>query len=465
MGKIIEQKIDNFSGGIADDPRSSDTRFCSMVKHFNTDFPHKLIPYPKIEVDETVVGTPKDGNITKFMYAPTSGGNYRLYGYGEKISGTTEPAIFLHDADLTATGWVAAANGESAQTARNEDVFFHYKNYLYGWSTGELWRYGDLTSSPTMTDQYQTISFTNVAQPVHHPADDIAYFFSDNKVHTLNSTTWASTVQQVPDNLKITSGAAYGNYLAIGCASLSGAEESTVFLWDRDTSSTTFSEKISLGSGDLKFLAVLNGQLVAVMDYYLTNASNQRQGKVVIKKIIGNQAYTIREILTDDTSSKIYNTMTVKEDKLYFPAALTNDGDTNLGIWGVDVNGKATMEAVEEDATAATSFQGIYNIGNVWWIAHSNDGSIGRSDDNLAYTYKSIYETLIITGGDSSISKKLLGVTVMTEPLPAAGQIVLKYRTDGDIDDGTVWDGGLTLGFWQLKFRPEWGVQFSPPSF
>ena len=107
----------------------------------------------------------------------------------------------------------------------------------------------------------------------------------------------------------------------------------------------------------------------------------------------------------------------------------TLNGDTRLGIWVVDSLGRIALSFVEEEAT---SYEGIYALGNVWFIAHSNDGSVNNSvkDSSYSITNPSIYESLILNGGDSSKIKKLIGVTVFHEPLPAAGSVVLKYRKD-----------------------------------
>ena len=437
------ETITRFDGGISRDIRESLSNSFGLTKHFDIfSKPKRLIPYVKTEADETVAGTPKDGDIVKFIYAPLSA-TFRLFGYGENTSAVTLPAIYLHDADLTATGWTLAANGALTgvtNQGRNKDVFFHYKNYLYGWndgtSGGKLWRFGDLTSSPTIAGGYQSINFTNVAQPVHHPADDIAYFFSDNNVHTLNNTSWTTNALVLPDNLKIVSATALGNYLAIGCSPLSAlAEESVIYLWDRDSSLTTISSKIQLGKGELKHIANLNGNLIAVIDFFMNNSQGLREGKMIVKRIIGDQALTINEILTDSSSDagieRIFNTLAVKEDKMYFPANIGFKGDTKLGIWVVDENGRITIDTVEEDLTGINkTFEGIYATGNVWWIAHSNDGSINRSDNNLVKSFTSIYESQIFHNGDISQTKKLLGVTVMTEPLETDANVVLKYRKD-----------------------------------
>lgn len=442
MGKIFETKIDRFDKGIADDNRTTDFRFCSMVKHFDTTYPHKLIPYRSTEANET-----KSLDIIKFIYAPgTTATTFKLYGLG-KASGSTAAGIYSYDIDAGApdsTSWTTPANNEGVTLPKEERVFFHYKNYLYNWAgsagSTKLQRFGDLTSSPTFTDSYQDISYTDVAQPVHHRADDVAYFFHDNIVATLSNTTFVDNVLTLPTNLVIVSATEYGNYLAIGCRPktpssnlFSFADASVVYLWDRDSSLSTLSQRIDLGTGRLMYLAELDGQLIAVIDYFINNLYGLEDSKVIIKKIIGNDAFTVRNLKTDSTSSTFYQGVgkangTVVHDRLYFPLSLINDGDTNSGIYCVSSSGNLTVEYVEEDVS--TTYEGIYKTGGTWWIAHSNDGSVNRTDDDSTFTYTSVYESLKINTGDSGRTKKLIGVTVMTEALPIAGQVVLKYRKD-----------------------------------
>jgi len=439
MGKIYEQKINRFDGGIADDLRSTDFRFAAMVKHFDTTYPHKLIPYPKTEADET-----KSYDITKFLYAPgTSSTTFKLWGYG-KAATSTAARIYFYDINAgtpDTTNWTVPSSSEGTITGRDERVFFHYKNYLYNWAGGTvLQRFGDLTSGATFTDAYQSIAYTDVAQPVHHPNDDIAYFFSDNKVHTLDNTTWSSNVLTLPDNSIITAGAALGNYLAIATSpkgasgslySYSG--DSYVYLWNRNGSLATVSEKVNLGKGRVAYMAEVGGYLLVVMDYFINIFLAFTERKVIIKRISGPIAEDLRVIQVDNASSDLFeNVANSFSDgtKLYFPAKIINGGDTNTGIYSVDANGKLVLEIVEEDATSSNAFQGIYKAAGEWWIAHSNDGSVNRTDNNGVYGYTSVYESLILNGGDSSQTKKLLGVTVTTEPMPVNGTVVLKYRKD-----------------------------------
>ena len=431
MGKIITKTITRFDGGILDDVREPSDRGFQLSVHFdNTTNPLRLTPYRNSEANET-----KAQNIIRFLH--TSG---KMYGYGV-VSGTSRPAIYFKANNNITDAWTAPTDNEaSSGGVRNTNVFFHYKNHIYGFSGSTiLWRWGDLTATPTFTETYQTLTtFTDVAEPVQHPTDDIAYFFTDNIVHKLNNTVWSEAVLTLPDNLIITDAEPWGNYLAIACKPKDDSQKSIVFLWDRDSSLSTISNKIDFGEGDLLYIAILDGKLIGVVDYFLNdNALNVDGGKLIIKVARSNKAETIKEMqkTADDTTNYVPNTGTfasertkiVKDNKLHFPVAVSDQSDTFRGVGVVDSLGRITIDYIEEDAS---SIQGMFLLGNYWFIAHSADGSVNRTDNDANFTYTSIYQSQKFTLGDASITKKLLGVTVMTAPQPTAGQIVFRYRKD-----------------------------------
>lgn len=438
MGKIFTQTINRFDGGLSEDKRVQDSSKFSLTKHFDVfTYPHKLVPYVKTEISPPGGTDLTRCKIVKFLYAPFTSG-YRLFGYGiDYINGTNRPKVFTYDIDAgtpDVTNWGEPANGECTVNNRNTEVFFYYKDYIYMWSGGTVLVRHNATGNTAFNNAYQSINYTNVAQPVHHPADDNAYFFADNIVYkqTDNATGW-STVLTLPTSLKITCACAYGNYLAIGCATLGTSEvQSLVFLWDRDSSLTTVSDKLDFGSGALVHLANLDNKLIGIVNGYLNLTYGLGKGKLFIRQANGNFAATLNEIMTDTTISAagFPSTRVVKDNILYFPLHAPLNGDTRLGIWAVNGSGRATLALVQE---GATSYEGIYVMANIWWIAHSNDGTVSRTDDNAVYssTLSSVYESLILNGGDSSKKKKLTFVNVTTEKLPAAGTVVLKYRIDG----------------------------------
>lgn len=425
MGKITKHLINRFDGGATDDHRINIANKYALTKNFDAfTYAHKLVPQYR-----TVANEVKSQKVVKFIYAQwTSDATYpnRLYGYGVAF-GTTCPGVFMWKIDDGTFAREVPINNTSAVSGRNEDVFFYYKRYIYMWAGGSKLVRFDTQASDAFNDSYQTISYTNVAQPVLHPSDDIAYFFTDNNVHTLNGASWTTNALVLPSQYKITGACAYGNYLAIACTTLGSVEKnSVVFLWDRDSSITTLSQRIDFGQGEIKHIANLNNRLVTVMNHYANNSTfGLTNGKIIVKTYNGNFGQPLNEFINDSyTADLMTKTNYVRDGKLFFPANPKFNGDTRLGIWGVDGNGKMTISFIEEEAT---QYDGIYMTGNIWWIAHSGDGSVNYID-TAAYstTNPSVYESLLI--GSTNNTNKLISAGVLTEPMPSAGQIVLKYR-------------------------------------
>ncbi len=447
MGKKIETKINRFDGGVLSDRRTKSSNGFSVTKHFDIfSNPNRLTPYRDFTANEN-----KTYDIVKFIQT-----NSNIYGFGV-VPGGAIAKIYKKSGDIITSSWTEdqAVNGSGA---RNEKVFFEYKNYLYFWEGGtSLTRHGDITGTATVAT-YQTISYTDVAQPVRHPADDNAYFFADNNIYRLNNTTWDGLVQSVPNNFIITSATAYGNYLAVGCKDKDATGNSVVFLWDRDSSITTFTEQIDWGSGTLEVLEIIDGILVGI--------SNTGQGssfsilpKIHIKALLGGSVQILKEIdvdstTTGDTEYRVTGDSRVVNNKLYFAVhsgSSTNDraytgiwvfGKNELGSYVVTMPYKITTDA----NTPSDTIQGFELFQDYLFVAHSNDGSVDRTNDQASYTITSIYESRIFNQDDSAEVKKLIGATVSTVSLPTAGQIVLKYLKDEDID-GQDWASTATTIF------------------
>ena len=433
MGKIYEQLIDRFDGGMTADLRSTDERKSGMIKHLdNKTISHRLLPRPK---SVALTGEDKTIHIVKMIYAPyTTLSNLQLWGFG--ADPVTEKSI-IYRYDNTADSW--NLYGSTGSVVRSQKVFFHYKWFLFWFTTSHLSNLD--ISGVSANHTYKPITYTNLAEPVHHPADDVAYFFYDNIVASQNGApagTWTAAALTLPSNIKITCACAYGDYLAIGTVTLGGVDErSTVYVWDRDSSLSTVSAKIDFGYGAIKHLATLDGKLIGIVDAGIGSSTSPVEGKVYVKQAAGNSAVVLNYVTSDQsTSAQLSDTRVVAENKLSFPMRATLYGDDRFGIWSVDSQGGLSIDFVEEEAT---SYEHIYRNGDTWLICHSGDYSTnhsastyyaGISGGTFSTTLSSVYETLKLGGKDRSRSKKLVGVTVMTEPLPAAGQIVLKYRKD-----------------------------------
>ena len=295
------------------------------------------------------------------------------------------------------------------------------------WGSDYLKRFD--TAGGAFDDSYEDLAYgSSIAEPVHHPADDIAYFFVDNVVHKLNNVTWTANVLTLPSNLKIVSACAYGNYLAIACttkATVAQRGSSVVFLWDRDSSITTLTERSDFGLGLIKHIETLNNNLIAVMD---------TPEKILVKTLNGKFA-TVTDELTKYSSVFSANKQ-VGDNKFYFAMApqVSFLGDERLGIWSINSNGKLSLARIKSDAT---SFTGIYFTGNIWWIAYNSAG-VARS--TTSFGEDAVYESLIL--GDSEHNKKLISIGVMTEPfISNSNYIKLEYKTNNDSAFTTIFGG------------------------
>jgi|SRR5947209_886969 len=427
-------KITDFTKGMAADLRSSSG--FARLQHFKA-FPHRLVPQFGTIADETTTF-----GIKRFAFAPWSNaGAYDLFGLGN-TAGHVYAAVYIKNgggtSDPTTGGWTTPVNGEGTSGVSDSRIFFPYKNYLYFLFLGtELWRYGDLTGTPSISS-FQTIAYSNVAEPVHHPADDCAYFFFDNKVYRLNGTTWNGLVLTLPDNMIITSADADGDYLHIACKSKSGLGNSWSYKWDRDSSLSTVTAKVDWGRGDLLHIAKLQGTIVGVTDFFTSSILGHRTGKLVIKAVVGDVAKVVGEYPTTGLSFFDANKY-VSDDKLHFAAELARDGSFIHGVFSVDALGQLRVEISEAEADGSTQgqrYQGIFKTAEFWWLAHSNDGSVNRTDDQNTYTYTSILETNII--GTPDVQSQFVGASVSFEPLPSGATVTLKCRKVGETNWTTI---------------------------
>lgn len=451
----FKQIVRNFSGGLQEDRRVQNPSGFALTKHFDAfTYPMKLVPYAKtissLGLSGGVVTTLK---IVKFLYCATSNGFFRMFGLGQDGSGVVQVYKFDIDAGTPNTSlWNIPANGNAgAALAGDPNVFFYYKGFIFMYAAGTNVLKMDATEVAGFNNNYQTISYTNGGvQPVHHPSDDIAYFFDDHNVYSLNATVW-STVLTLPSDQFITCACAFGDYLAIGTTTSGTVDvHSYVYLWDRDSSLTTLTDRYDFGSGSLVHLASLDNRIIAVMNFYISNLYSLSKPKVIIKTVNGQFGVPIGEIISDGFLGILPRGNVLKENKLYFLMSMPLYGDKRLGVWAVDSNGRFTLDTYEPLFINAI---GLFPIANSWWLAEGSGGSyqVTHSDQNGAYssTNPSVWETLIFNTlrvtsrgtviGNSMQTKKLIGASLSFEALTSGQSVTLKYRTDSNVNDATKW--------------------------
>jgi len=463
--------IGQFFGGISDDPRKASANEFQMSKHFDIfSQPQRLIPYRSLEADtETAVSATdlKQYLVRDFVYHSASA---KLYGLGQTGAGLTK---IVQKADATTGVWTLPATSEGNGAVLN-GCFFEFKDYLWGFQgTTSLFRWGLLSGSSSITNAAGTVgaTITSVANGVI-AADGNAYLAYNNViVRIAPGLTITDSAKTVPTNYKITSLTNFGSYLAIGCSPIASFNgQSKVFIWN--LSSDLFAETIDWGEGDLRVLEMVEGMLIGVTDRYLNNATGAGKGSMIIQGYSGGSSQVLKEVFTQALVGKtIPISKFVKNNRLFFAAKImTNSAGTTYdeGIWSfgrknVNYPFSLTLDVIDENINTS-GIQAIGSAANYFFIAHSGDGSVDKTNDASTYAFTSVYESQIFDFNTPAITKRLNKATVFTAPIPTSGLVTLKYKMDAETSFTTIGSlstvGALSRDFLNIESS---GVDF--PAF
>jgi hypothetical protein len=464
MGKIYEIKITDFSKGITSEPRLEDSRFCQMVKNFDIhSYPKKIVPFRDMVSGDNAAATSKKQNFCVALRTTSPSDIYSLYALGV-VTETTRAEILYKNlttgaaTDLDDDDWtyVAASNNHQApgdQTKTSFNLFVYYrkvnsgKGLIYGAADETyIWAFspGDATA---FAYNSHPLVYTDIQQGLVHSKYDILFIPYTTSTGTFiaknDNGSWNDTALTLPSYLKITSICEYGNYLAIACAPRSRVGNSKVFLWDM--TSTDVMESIDFGEGNLVILEEIEGHLIGISYFGYPNSF---KGKVVFRQYSGGVATIFNQLWVDESIIIEKFAKQKVNQYLYFPLTCKKNGVTLRGIWKI---GRQTpndpfalsMDRFAENDETDTALTGFFIIGDYVFVSYLDTATpyayhLSKTNSTVSYTATSIYESLIQNLGDSRLKKKLLGITVMTESLPALGQVVLKYQKDKDVG-GTTW--------------------------
>lgn len=462
MSKTLELKIDNFSGGISDDSRKSSTSEFIITKHFDIfTSPNRLTPYRSLEADandgSTATGM-KQYAVKDFLYASASA---KLYGLGQTAGGLTK---IVYKADATTGNWTLPSSSEGNGAVQN-GCLVEYKDYLWGFQgTTQVWKWGLLSGSPSITNTGGSTSpaITSIAQGVI-ALDDNLYLPYNNRLSRVTSGgTYNDSVLTLPTNFKITSICNFGKYLAIGCAPISTFNgTSKVFLWN--LTSPDVQESIDWGEGELRVIETIEGMIVGITDRYLNSTAGAGRGSMIIQSYSGGTPQVLKEVFTQALVGKTMPiSKAVKNNRLFFAAKImTNSAGTeyNEGIWSfgrknANYQWALTLDVIDENITTS-GIQAFGTAANFFFIVHSADGSIDKTDDTAAYSFTSIYESQIFDFGDVDSDKRLESVKVSFRKLATGESLTAKIK----VDDATSWTtigtyntvGGVSRTFLQIE--------------
>jgi len=460
--KPVTIQRNRFDGGISDSSRKSAINEFQTSRHFDifTD-PFKLIPYRSLESDTstTVSDTDlKQYSVRNFIYASNSA---KLYGLGKTAGGLTK---IVYKDDATTGNWTLPSSSEGTD-ATIYDCFFEYKDYAWGFQgTTSLFKWGTLSGTPSITNAAATVSatITSVANGII-AADGNAYCAYNNViVRIAPAGTITDNAKTVPDTYKITSLTNYGSFMAIAAAPKSTYNgKSKVFIWN--LSSDLFSETIDWGEGELRVLEYIEGLLIGITDRYLNNSTGAGKGSMIVQAYTGGSAQVLKEIYTQALTGKtIPLSKEVKNNRLFWAAKImTNTAGTtyNEGIWSFGRKNSQypfalSLDIIDENINTS-GIQGFGTAANFFFIAHSSDGSLDKTNDSSTYSFTSEYESQIENFGDSCLYKKLEKFTIYTTPLPASSVVTVKYKMDAETSYTTLGSfsttGGISRDFINIE--------------
>jgi hypothetical protein len=441
MGKILTTVIDKF-GSMTPNIREKSYNF-ALSCHFDIFKNSRLSPNRKY-----TLFTDSSEKVVKFLYTKRydSGVVYRIWGLGGVTPATGEPKIFYSNY----VNSIASANWETSSLVggtgtKADEVFFEYKDYVYFWQNGQvLSQLGPMSGSAVVIDSFQAITYTNVAQPVHHKADDYAYFFQDNKVHKFtgasSSTVWSSNVLTLPDNMKIIGGASYGNYLAIVCSPIEpGTTNSVMYLWDRDSSLSTLTAKIDLGMAQVIHVSEAEDGGIYLTQIVETTQNLGNYNNSLVVKYYNGYFETVEVPFGGE--SEYFSNITLSGNSqearniFYFPGKIVTDlaAETRHVIFAAKRNGGKLDLTIDQEITGVTqNINGIFFLNGSWLVSYDTVAKTAvTADATITDRYQTArYESLIFNDGDSSVTKKLLGVTVSHLPILISGSVILEYRKD-----------------------------------
>lgn len=443
---MITISFNKFDGGMTNDPRDPREDVCRAVRNFdNYTRERKLTPHRSMKLDavsgfESTLDTYR---INKMCIA-----NGTLYGVGVIGGGDNHTQVYtkVSAGDPTSV-WTSAPFGSSLGSVESNIGVLLYHNYLYGVNTNGVWKYGDITGTPSFTSNEYT-THVPTAPGLVHSKYDIMYWPSNNLIlqNDLHDNTGWSVGLTLPTNSTIRSICEHMNYLAIACDQADGT--SVVYLWDTQTTLNDLSEKIDWGNGSLKLLESIGGILTGISA--LSSNLNSLTPRVIFKYYSGTRVVMFEEFICQNIQVAIGTDKQKFNNLFYFLAEMTVDGTAYKGLWKIFKKSTGEM-AVSFDRTPRNdvtlnsgSLHSFIRWGDYIFISYNNSEdsdkyTIWRTNDQAVYAATSVYETTINpmqperhrTGaGIRSNKKQMLGAALGTEPLTSGQQAILKIRAN-----------------------------------
>ena len=210
---------------------------------------------------------------------------------------------------------------------------------------------------------------------------------------------------------------------------------------------TTVEETVDFGEGALMIIENVGGALIGISAHaQAAGTIIDIEPKITFRSYTGGAPRVVKEIKwtgTGTPTTLLGNYKAKKNDAVYFACKQYIENKTVNQIWVCGRNRAGQFfvtpdRLVNNDTALTGNVDGFTIIGDYLWVAYNGDGSLKRTDDAANFTATAIYESPRFNGGDTMLKKKLVGVTVMSDPMPTAGQIVAKYKIDAETTFTTI---------------------------
>jgi len=382
-----------------------------------------------------------------------------IYGIGQDTVANKDVSIYSKTVG-TSSNWALVSNGTIAtSTLRLYDPFFVYYGgdlYLDG-GNNYICKY----SGTTMTNNWLSLNgglFGGIVWQGN------MYGYQGQKIYKITTAPAATDMITIPSNQSIVQMIDYGNYMAVVCSANDGGI-SKMYVWDGVTT-TTFTEIIEIGKGNVtggntfegiiyaliglpnfkgfRLMAYSGGRFVSVKTFngrlnaYSTRYNYTAPASRVVKTT-GALYFIVSGARPNSSFSQIY-------EPLIFKYGRTNDGEANsLSIFKTlfQGDGSNTIQTVGNDLLILESIVNVSSQSQgVAVVLYSLDDGPNTSSyyetkintfnatENTTSSASGVIETVIFNGNNTYAEKTLKKVVLTYDPLPTAGQVILKYRKD-----------------------------------
>lgn len=400
------------------------------MEHFDT-ITGQARPYRALVASDLTHGAVSLKDLVKFARDTND-----IYCLGKETGGT-RGALGKWDTSNYRWGGFQSFNADGTFA----EVLFYRDAYLYGlWKGTHLWRIpkaggADLTGAG---GTYGAITYTNYCQPILHSKDGLHYLGTDNVVSSFDGTTLA-TVLTLPAGFVITSLSENGDYLSIlGYYSVSG--NGVEFLWDRDSSLATVTQKYEIHQESTYHNATLGGTHFIIttskLPINVSSSNNSLIRYLNIRYISGDKAKLF--------STYRFSSLVLREgayfagESLFFHATVKFIGETtaHFVVFKLDEEGRLTIVqnlAINDAGSVSDGLPGISDNGDGFFIAGRTDGA-WHTTTTYATTsaQSSFFETVKYSSPDFAKSIDVVGYAVTFESLPANASVVVKTRADAE---------------------------------